>query len=213
MAQLQGINLTGAGIFTGIVCAGVGFASPAWAHIDQATLTRFGPFIAGILHPVLGPDHLLAMVSVGFLSAVLGARHFWLVPVCFVGTMPIGWVLGRLGVAFPPVEIGIALSVILLGLGCLLAKRLPIWSVYSGVITFALLHGYAHGRETPAVDMVQYASGFMMGTAGLHIVGLFLGDILYQPDGRNYFRAAISTAVVGAGLYFLVTSLTNFQSA
>lgn len=74
-------------------------------------MRRYGPFIAGVSHPALGPDHFLAMVAVGFVSAVLGKRHFWLVPACFVATMPVGWALGRYGVPFPPVEVGIALSV------------------------------------------------------------------------------------------------------
>jgi urease accessory protein len=190
--------------------AGLAPIFPALAHIDTEMVQHYGAFIAGVSHPVLGPDHFLAMVSVGFVSAVLGGRHFWLVPACFVGTMPIGWLLGLVGVPFPPVEIGIAISVIALGVGGLFATRMPIGGVYAGVALFALLHGYAHGSETPSGDITQYAMGFICGTALLHLLGLFIGDMLHQPQGRNRPLQSVSLAVIAAGFYFLATSVIGF---
>jgi urease accessory protein len=187
----------------------VGAATPAMAHIDQDTVERYGPFFAGVAHPVLGFDHFLAMFAVGFVSAILGGRHFWIVPTCFVAVMPIGWVLGRMHVPFPPVEFGIALSVLALGAGSLFVARLPIWSIYAAVATFALFHGYAHGRETPATDLAQYAAGFLVGTAGLHVLGLFIGDILHKPGERSMGQLIVSAFVTAAGLYFLSATVVG----
>ena len=83
-----------------------------------------GGILSGFLHPILGLDHLLAMVAVGFLSAQMGGRAIWTVPAAFVGVMAIGAVLGILGVAIPVplVEYGITGSVLILGLGILINR-------------------------------------------------------------------------------------------
>ena len=57
-----------------------------------------GGFTAGLTHPVLGFDHLLAMLSVGILSAQMGGQAIWRVPLTFVLVMLGGGVLGINGV-------------------------------------------------------------------------------------------------------------------
>jgi len=81
-----------------------------------------GGILSGFLHPLLGLDHLLAMVAVGFLSAQMGGRAIWTVPAAFVGVMAIGAILGIAGIPVPLVEYGITGSVLILGLG-ILANR------------------------------------------------------------------------------------------
>ena len=53
-----------------------------------------GGFMAGLTHPVLGFDHLLAMLSVGILSAQMGGQAIWKVPLTFVLVMLFGGVQG-----------------------------------------------------------------------------------------------------------------------
>ena len=74
-----------------------------------------GGFIAGIEHPVFGLDHVVAMVAVGMWGAQLGAPAIWVLPVTFPLVMAFGGVLGVAGVPIPGVEIGIAVSAIVLG--------------------------------------------------------------------------------------------------
>ena len=73
-------------------------------------------FYDGLSHPVLGLDHLLAMVSVGVISAQIGNKAIWTVPSIFVILMTIGGLFGFLLIVeeFYFVEIGIVFSVILL---------------------------------------------------------------------------------------------------
>lgn len=54
---------------------------------------------AGMLHPLTGVDHLLAMLTVGVLSAQLGGRAIWVVPTGFVACMVVGGLLGAGGIA------------------------------------------------------------------------------------------------------------------
>jgi urease accessory protein len=181
--------------------------SPAQAHLlDEATLGPMGPFVAGLSHPVLGFDHFLAMFSVGVVSAVLGREHLWRVPAAFLAGMPAGWLLGWAQAPFPAVETGIALSVVLLGLGALAAKRIPMGVIYLAVVAFALCHGYAHGRETPAgVDLMHYAAGFMAGTAAIHVLGVLIGQLLSAGSNAWPLRF-FASAVALCGVSFLAVA-------
>ena len=74
-----------------------------------------GGIAQGFAHPFGGFDHLLAMVSVGLWGAFLGRPLIYVLPVVFPVVMVIGAALGMFGVPLPHVEIGIALSVLVLG--------------------------------------------------------------------------------------------------
>ncbi len=155
-----------------------------------------GGFLTGLTHPVLGFDHLLAMLSVGILSARMGGRAIWAVPATFVTVMALGALIGAKAVNIPGVEYGIALSVLILGFALALEKNLPaIWAM-AGVGFFAIFHGHAHGTEMPAiVKPVIYAAGFLMGTAAIHIAGVIVGFL----PGKTGRGAAI-LRYVGAGI-------------
>jgi urease accessory protein len=174
-----------------------------FAH-DGTTLT-YGSFLSGLTHPVLGFDHLLAMVSVGILSAQIGGRAIWTVPATFVVMMGFGGLLGWVDVGLTAVEAGIAFSVLALGTAIALDRTVPIVAVMSAVGVFAVFHGYAHGAEMPVVAQpVTYALGFMSGTALLHLAGVVIGDISQQyVRGKLLLRAA-GVAIAGVGGFFLV---------
>ncbi|NND13948.1 MAG: HupE/UreJ family protein [Acidimicrobiia bacterium] len=180
---------------------------PAAASAHEGQVIRLGSFLAGFTHPVLGLDHLLAMVSVGVVSAMIGGRAIWTVPATFVAMMAVGGLLGsaQIGPGSTFVEIGIAISV--LGLGIVIAadRNLPLGLAMVVVGFFGLLHGYAHGSEIPNIaEPVVYAGGFLSGTAIIHLVGVLIGD-----QARRYRRGrpVLRTLAVGisaAGLMFLV---------
>src|ERR1700759_233729 len=116
----------------------------AWAH--TGTDTVFG-FQTGFLHPISGPDHLVAMIAVGLWGAQLGSPAIWVLPITFPLVMAMGGVLGVIGIPLPFVETVIALSAIGLGLVVALQLRPPLWAAAVLVAVFAIFHGYAHGRE------------------------------------------------------------------
>ena len=133
-------------------------------------------FTHGFGHPFSGLDHILAMVAVGLFAANLGGRALWLVPLSFVAMMAAGSALGVAGVAMPFVEIGIAASVIVLGLAVAMQWKLPVAGAMSLVGFFALFHGHAHGGEMPAdASGLAYGVGFVIATAMLHAAGIGLG--------------------------------------
>jgi urease accessory protein len=172
----------------------------AFAHVGDG-LT--GGFLGGFAHPLFGPDHVVAMVAVGLWGAFLGAPAIWLLPVVFPLVMAFGGALGILGVPIPGIEIGIAVSAIVLGLMVAFAARPPLWIAAVLVGAFAIFHGHAHGAELPpGADAVAYSIGFVVATGLLHLCGIAFGLLARGPAGRIAVRAA-GGAIALAGAVFL----------
>lgn len=146
------------------------FPTLAFAHSGAE---HAAGFVHGFEHPLGGIDHMLAMLAVGVLAYVLGGRALWLVPLSFVGMMLIGFLLGANQVGLPFVELGVALSSVIIGAAAAAGRPMPVAAAMGLVGVFAVFHGHAHGAEMPA-DMagLQYAGGFLLATAGLHAIGL-----------------------------------------
>ena len=127
----------------------------------------------GFMHPVGGMDHVLAMVSAGVFAYMLGGRALLLVPAAFVAMMAAGGALGMAGVPVPFVELGIGLSIIVIGMAAALGRRMPTAAAMALVGVFAVFHGAAHGAEMPQDSSgLPYAAGFMLATALLHVAGI-----------------------------------------
>jgi urease accessory protein len=149
------------------------FVTAAEAHTGVGSTVGF---MHGFGHPFGGMDHILAMVAVGMFAAHLGGRALWLVPSCFVAMMAVGGALGISGIELPFVELGIAMSVMVLGALVALQTSMPTTVAMGIVGFFALFHGHAHGAEMPTDSSGQsYAAGFMLATAALHVSGIALG--------------------------------------
>lgn len=175
-------------------------ASPALAHTGAG---YGGGLLAGLAHPVLGWDHVAAMVAVGLWGAFLGAPAIWILPVVFPLVMALGAVAGIVGIPLPGVEVGIALSAVVLGLMIVFAARPPIWVAAVIVGAFAIFHGYAHGTELPAtVNAFAYAAGFVIATGFLHMLGIAFGLLARWPAGRIAVRGA-GGIISLAGIAFL----------
>ena len=189
------------------------FTLPVNAH----TFTGMVGFYDGLSHPVLGLDHFLAMVSVGILRSLIGGRAIWTIPSLFVFMMIIGGVLGMIlemnllflqfNIFFISnfVEIGIILSVILLGLAIVIQKQLNFLIVMFFISIFGLCHGLAHGMEIPwAANPILFALGFSAGTATLHIFGVGIGIFANQSNFSNWVLRIFGVVFVIYGVYLLV---------
>ncbi|MBP1605710.1 MAG: HupE/UreJ protein [Acidobacteria bacterium] len=175
-------------------------AAPAFAHVQQGQAQGF---LTGLRHPVSGLDHVLAMISVGLWGAQLGAPAVWLLPVTFPMVMAFGGFLGLVGIPLPGVEVGIALSAVLLGL--MVAREAKPSLVAAALLVgfFAIFHGHAHGTELPPGQSgLMYSIGFVIATGCLHGVGIAIGVVHKWPAGKAALRFA-GALVALAGLGFL----------
>ncbi len=175
-------------------------STPAFAHSGGGLA---GGFAGGFAHPFFGPDHVAAMVAVGLWGAFLGMPAMLILPIVFPLVMAAGGVLGILGVPLPGIEIGIAVSAVVLGLMVALAAKPNLWIAAVIVGVFAIFHGHAHGAELPdGADAVAYSIGFVIATGLLHLAGIGFGLLASRPGGRIAVRAAGSLIAI-AGLVFL----------
>ena len=181
--------------------ATAGFSSAAFAHIGDHSHMSFSE---GLMHPLTGLDHVLAMVAVGLWASQLGGRALWLLPVTFPVVMAVGAALGFGGASLAWIEVGIALSVV--ALGALVALRVrPSLAVSVPLIgLFALLHGYSHGVELPAnASALTYAAGFVAATLVLHLAGIALGLAANRVPLRYAARTA-GGAIASVGVVLLL---------
>jgi urease accessory protein len=119
-----------------------------------------------------------------------------------------GAILGMAAYELPPVELGIALSVLLLGVLIAAAKSLPIWAASALVGIFAIFHGFAHGQELPVkADPVGYSAGFVLSTGLLHLLGIGLGALTRLPRGFSLVPRYLGGLIALAGAYFLYKAL------
>lgn len=163
--------------------------------------------LTGLLHPVSGADHVLAMIAVGLWGAQLGAPAIWQLPIAFPMMMAIGGFLGLVGMPLPAVETAIALSALLLGTMVLAEARPPLSLALLLVGFFAIFHGHAHGTELPPGQSgLTYSIGFVTATGCLHAIGIAIGLSNRWPAGRAALRGA-GALVALAGGYFLWQAL------
>lgn len=178
-------------------------ASPVWA----ASVDGGGGFFSGAAHPVLGFDHLAAMVMVGLLSVRIGGIGVWATPAAFVLVMALGGGLGVAGVQLPYIEGVNSISVLALGLLIASSARPPLWLAMIVVGLFAMFLGHAHGAQAPSLATPgAYIAGFMLATATLHLIGVGVGAacrLFRDPEGS---RALVGAGAAGVGLHMSLLS-------
>lgn len=166
-------------------------AVPVLAHTGAGPVDGFAH---GLMHPLTGLDHVLAMVAVGLWAGLVGGRARLAYPVAFVVTMALAGAWGMSGGVLPGVEVGIALSVVILGAAIALKASPPLAAGTLACAILAIFHGFAHGAELPeSASGLAYALGFVLATAALHLAGIVLAAALAV-------RAPLLARVAGGGL-------------
>ncbi len=159
-------------------------ATTAAAHTGHGTHAESG-FLSGLLHPMLGLDHLLAMAAIGFWSVRQSNTMKQVTPLFVIGGMILGAGIAWVGMSLPGVETGISLSVILAGILIAATVKLPTAVGGSLVAAFMVFHGFAHGAEMPAgATLVAYLTGFSIATLALTFAGRGLGTLMRKTDNR-----------------------------
>jgi urease accessory protein len=186
--------------------------APTIALAHPGGLDHIHGLTDGIMHPLTGLDHVLAMVAVGLLAAQLGGRALWITPLSFVAMLVVGALLAMVQIAVPLVEVGIAFSIISLGLVLLFGVGLPTVGAMALVGFFAIFHGYAHGLEVSnTASALSYGVGFVLATGLLHLAGITLGlfarraAVSLRP---GLFRAAGATFTF-AGIALLIGAFSS----
>ena len=167
-----------------IMVAGFAVALPAAAHPGHAETG----FAAGLLHPLTGLDHLLALLAVGLWSRT--QRRGAVLPAVFLALMAVGAACAGAGLVLPALETSIAGTVLLLGglVACAPGwqRRVPPQAAVVVVGSCAVLHGLAHGRELAGMGS---GAGFLLASGALMLAGALPGARV-----RRWAGAAIGAA-------------------
>lgn len=171
---------------------------PAAAHPGHGTDSGF---VNGLLHPVTGIDHLLALLAVGLWSRQ--QRHGVVLAPTFLVLMALGAVSAGSRIVVPALELSIAASVLLLGVLAACAPALqrrvrPELAVVT-VGACAFLHGLAHGNELSGklsgeLSSISSGAGFLLASALVMLAGAL-------PVAR--LRRALGAAIGAAGVWLV----------
>jgi len=171
-------------------------ATPALAHPGHGPASGL---TAGLLHPLTGLDHLLAMLMVGLWSGFAFPRKAWLCPAAFVLFMLAGFAFGASGGQLPIAEMLVTASLVILGLALTFEARAPITVALPLIGLFAIGHGFAHGNEMAAGENgATFAAGFVATTVALHLAGIGLSRFVLRYRARRVAQAAGLVTMVSA---------------
>lgn len=165
-------------------------ATPVLAHTGQGDGHGLA---AGLAHPLLGLDHVLAMVAVGLWAALRGEVARWQWPLAFVGGMLSGFIGARYGLTVPALETLIVGTVIALGAVLAFGLSAPLAAGAGLLALFGATHGVAHGLEIDGAAL-PFAAGFTLATAALHCAGVGIGIAMSR------FGSRVAARLAGAGV-------------
>lgn len=176
-------------------------AAPALAHTGHGETSGF---VHGLTHPVLGMDHLLAMLAVGLWSGFVLPGRFWVGAGAFMAAMVLGAGASWAGIAFPGVEMAITVSVLAFGLLTLMSRRGQTSALTGAsllaIAAFATAHGHAHATEA-AGNAFAYLAGFLIATAALHLIGVLIARaVAVQPLAQR----ALGVGITLSGFWLMV---------
>lgn len=167
---------------------------PAWAHPGHEA----SGLVAGLIHPLTGADHLVAMVLVGIWAALFApaGRTALAVPAAFLAAMAIGFLSAPL-LGGAPAEALIITSLVVLGTAAAAGLRAPWLLAVLAAGLFGFSHGLAHGGETPGDALpALFAAGFLLSTAVLHGIGMVAARRLPVVLTRVMSAAAAAAALI-----------------
>lgn len=160
-----------------------------------------------LLHHLHQLDHLLAVLAVGAWTAQMGGKAFLWVPLAFLSILFLGLILGLEQIQIPYAELGIGLSIILLGTAIAFNRQVCILIASIGLTLFGLFHGFIH---TPEISQNAEKTGaiafFLFSTASWYMLGNLASYITLQKTyGKELLKAVgFITLLIGFTFVFLI---------
>jgi urease accessory protein len=190
----------------GALFAVVACGTAAYAHPHVGAPAE-GGLAAGLVHPLSGLDHLLALAAVGLIAGRWGGRAAWLLPAAFLAAMLLGGCLGACGLLVPGVELLVAGSVVALGAAMAAGWSGPLPLATAAAATIGLVHGHVHGGELTALAAGwAFAAGLAATTLLLQLAFVAAGSWLVRAKFGAVAVRWSGAAFVAAGLLFLAAA-------
>jgi urease accessory protein len=183
-------------------------STPAFAHhvMGGRTPATFGEgILSGLGHPVIGLDHLAAVVAVGCLAAA--HRSAAPLAIAFVLAMMGGVILHLQGAAMPGAEILVALTVLALG-GLIVQRRdLPVGVAVALFAMVGVIHGYALGESIYGAEptpLYAYLIGLAVIQGVIALAAAHVTRLLLRGSADLSAVRLVGAGIAGIGLAFLM---------
>ena len=188
----------------------IALIEPALAHhvMDGKLPVTFGQgLLSGLGHPIIGLDHLAAVLAVGALAAA--HRAGLALALGYVVAMIVGVAIHLQGVTLTGAELLVALSVILLGV--LLARKSIVQSgALLGLFALAgLLHGYVMGESIVGAEqapLAAYLIGLTLIQSAIAVGAMYAAKFVLARREPLTLRLAGAT-IAGIGIAILVQQI------
>jgi urease accessory protein len=119
--------------------------------------------LSGLGHPLIGVDHAAFIVACGFFLALID--HGMVGVLVLIGGTLVGAAMHLLGIDVPGGEVGIALSVILIGALVVARRKIELIWIVAGLGVAGVLHGHAYAESifgAEAAPLGAYLVGFSL---------------------------------------------------
>ena len=197
--------LAAAGLFVAAAALSI---DPAFAHhvMGGAMPVTFSEgLLSGLGHPIIGLDHLAAIVAVACLASA--HRAGWLLVVGFVVAMTAGVALHVRGASVPAAEIMVAVSVIALG-AVLLRDRGPSTGAALGLFAaVGVIHGYALGESIYGAEpspLVAYFIGLATVQIAVALAAMYGARTWLRRQSGILTLRLVGAGIAGIGLAVLM---------
>jgi urease accessory protein len=158
--------------------------------------------LAGLAHPLLGLDHLVAALAAGAWAAQRGGVARTLLPIAFTLALLAGVLAaGVVPLQASAVEQLIAASLLVFGAFVAFAWRVPPAACVVIAAAFALCHGLAHGGEQPAgAGALAYGVGLALTTSSVALLARAGAAALLRGAGPSLRWLGAACALGGIAL-------------
>ena len=175
-------------------------APTAWAHPGH--LPAWNPLLSGLMHPLHGADHLLAVIASGLLAARIGTRAaLWVVPGVFVLMMWLGSGLAMAGIDAPAAHLLAPICVFALALAVTALKSVPLYLGLGLAALAAAFHGHVHVTAAAGAAPLVFMAGLSIATVALQVATIAAARSpvsLHRPAAVRWAGAAVALAFTTA---------------
>lgn len=188
-------------------------AAGAHHFMDDALPQTFTQgLLSGLGHPMIGVDHAAFIVACGFFLALV-ERGMVGVLVLIGGTLA-GAAMHLMGIDVPGGEVGVALSVILIGALVVARRKIELTWVAAGLAVAGVLHGHAYAESIFGAEpapLGAYLIGFSLIQFAVATAAFWIHRRIIA--ARESWAKPVSVglgAVVGAvGIAFLALNISG----
>lgn len=177
----------------------------ALATLPMVTYAHVGghagySFSSGLLHPLLGADHLLALLGTGLWLSQQRQKNRGPLVATFAAVLAMGIAIGMnfTGVAFEP---GIVASLIVMGALVAVAAKVPFLPGAVILALVAMSHGFVHGAEIAAgaTGMLGFSVGLVAASVSATLLTAFAVGLLHS-SGKTLLARFVGAAILLFGI-------------